>query len=196
MKKIRVTLEDAVAEMHPEEKKETFVRRISAHVKSRLPRGKYFEYYRESARLCRSERTEDSKAYRRFYLLNLIVGKRAVQKLAPSLCERANRFHDGLPDARIPYSPKKYLYHFAPEESLGSIKKDGLIAGEKFVFTTNSPRTVAWFPAFKTEKLGRDTTFCLLKIDARRAAREHALYYYRLDQIVAEAIRPEYIIFE
>lgn len=197
MKKIYVKYEDALAEIDTDSiKEQTLGEKIVSKFSVRLPQGRFFNTFKESRRLHKSAKTKESGLCKKYYTRRMLLGKGITERISPSLTQTAEEINEQLSKYMIPYRPKKYLYHYAPEECLESIKKNGLLPKEKFVFMTNYPELLKWFPSFKTRKFGRDSSFVLLKIDARRAAKEHNFYYYHLDQIVADRIKPEYIIFD
>ena len=204
----RIVLTYTGAEVRPAENRETFFAAARSFIAARLPGGYYPRRIASARRLNGAARSKGSRAYLRCCILSAVLGNRLTCALFGKTKRTADGYADALPGYGIPYRGR-YLYHFAEEGALESIRAHGLVpgsvrektagkntAGKKYVYLTDDPVIMGWFPAWKTEWLKRDTVFCLLKIDARSAAKKHRLIYSRANEIVADGIGPEDIIWD
>ena len=155
---------------------------------------------RESVRIDRKRNTEESRANVRHYLLKYVMGRALADRLFRRQSETCARFVKTLYEYKLEYTPRAYLYHLAPKEIVPQIMEQGLVAPYPYhdenglVFMTYAPKFLTEFLKWKTERLGKSVDFVRIKIDAKRLAEKHKLYYYRELEIVTDCVEPEYII--
>ena len=165
-----MTYAEAQAVLHPSGDKETFFDKISKMVETRLPGGTYCKRIKTARSINRAARSKESRLYLRCCILNAVLGNKLTDAIFGKLKRKANEYAYDLIRYDIPYCRGGFLYHFADERTLDSIRIHGLkpgIFGKRYVFMTDDPERLSWFPAWKTERLKRDAVICLLKIDAK-----------------------------
>lgn len=100
----------------------------------------------------------------------------------------------------FPFSPRyeyrgKRLYHLADVRDLNSIRENGLLPNNGWVYLTDDvDLTLAFYAVLKARQLGRDVRFCVIPVDAERLAKRHKLYFARLGhEYVTECVEPEFL---
>lgn len=197
MIKYEVKYAEAQAKLDPEAK-EPFFRALGKKIKTRLPNGMHLRHIKKVRWINKAARSHESRAYFRYSILNAVLGDRLTKVLFANLKRTAIEYSRDMTKDKILYRVG-YLYHFADEDTLESIRTQGLLpdlAGRKHVFLTDDPESMSWFPVWKTGQLKKDSVICLLKIDAESVAKKHELYYYRTCEIITDRIEPEDIIWD
>lgn len=195
MKRVTVTFAEAKKRMNGEVKT-SFVQKAARCLYIRRPRGLFARNLAASVKLGRKRRSEETSSFMKYSVAAFFFGGKLTEKLFPKTASKSENFSTKMIDYAVPYDSGKPLFHFAPEEAIEEIKKKGLVTEKKYVFTAKCPEELVDYLSWKTEKLGRDTTFVLLKIDAARAAANNKFIYYNPNEIVTGYIPPEYILFE
>ena len=164
----------------------------------RFPTGYFWSRNMEAVRICRAAPCEETRALKKYCLISMFTGSSAFRRLFPESAKTAKDLDRAMISYRIPYSPKKYLYHFTPEENLDSIMRDGIDSASsdahEQVYLMPHSRGLRPYFYQKTLELKRDVTFIRLVIDAKKLAREHELYYYHLYAVACDRVPPECII--
>ena len=183
-------------------KKASPCKRIAEIFTSRMPGGRYVVGIKESVRIDRKLKTKESRAVVRHFILNYLFGNTITDRVFKKEKEVCDRFFIDLHSFKVEYTPRDYLYHYVPCESVGRIAEQGLVATRSgkerdgLVFMTYAPQLLTRYLHWKTDELGRDVDFALLRIDAKRLSDARKLYYYREFEVVTDHVEPEYIEFE
>ena len=166
---------------------------------SRIPGGVLAIELREAARIHRKLKTAESRTFLRLSVLRYWLGSRLTNRRYADDKEANDRFARGLYLLKVEYTPRRYLYHYAPKEVVPSILKEGLLASRTedrrngLVFMTYAPKSMGAYMRWKASILKRDIEFVPILIDAKRLAQKHKLYYYREGEVVTDHVEPEFL---
>ena len=159
--------------------------RLARLRKSAALRGKNgygYRCVREAAAELRKENTPAVRYLLKTSLLRYVIGYAATERICP-------------------FSPRfeyrgKLLYHLADVRNLDSIRENGLLPNNGWVYLTdNVDLMLAAYAVSKARQLGRDVCFCVIPVDAELLAKRHRIFYARLvHEYVTECVEPEYLL--
>ncbi|MBO4453013.1 MAG: hypothetical protein J5793_03670 [Clostridia bacterium] len=175
----------------------SFLKAAKAYLVCRLPGNGYFTWIKESAAINRRLKTKESRAFFRRSVLGYLMGGALTDRIFKRQAEASARFIGSFCRSEaFEYTPRRYLYHYVPEELLGTITEQGLNApdGSGTVYLSYSPAAMRGYTEWKTAQLKRDAVFVLVKIDARRLSEKHKIYNHSIFEVVTDRIEPEFLI--
>lgn len=201
MKRIPISYAAACAEWNADrDGRRGFREKWADTVAGRLPGGEYAVRLRHTAATVLKTRSRDCLRLFCVSFAEYVCGRSLTRRLFGRQERAARETGQNLLSYRIPCRPSGVLYHITDENNLDSIREQGLVAGvysgQKYVFLTADPKAMRSFLLWKTVRAGRDATYRVLEIDAKRLAQQRPLWYYNLNEIVTERVEPQFIRWE
>ena len=169
--------------------------KLRQSILSRSKNGDSHINLKDAITICKSIHNVDSKRYLLARRIKYYLGDSLSNLLFPSIAyfDYSDALNEELQFRNIEYHGFSALYHITPVENYENIIKEGILPGKDKVFMTNLISYSNPFVFWKTLQLKQTTEYCIFKIDQKRLAERHKLYYYRINEIITDHVEPEYI---